>query len=203
MYLVERARGGSIVKLTKLDPGMSYNTTQPEAYKEVTPILQKAARTCVTMLQGIEHKVKRLYHDLGEAPGVGSVDRILADKLRDLATGVKIVYVQSRNNAEDLAIRRQFLMFGVTGGRRNGMYVEFAFVFTPHGYVPVEEKVDAFLDQAKQQVNVGGYTVVCDRSNNSDEDIANNSLTLDVSVMPHSAAHAEALRAAGWKDSKE
>lgn len=202
MYLVERGRGGSIVKLTKLDPGMSYNATQPEAYKQVTPILLKAARTSVTLLQGIERKLKRMYHDLGEAPGVGSIDRVLADKLRDLASGFKIVYVQSRNNAEDLAIRRQFLMFGVTGGRRTGMYVEFAFVFTPHGYVPVEEKVDAFLETAKATGRID-YTVVCDRSNNSDDDIANNRLVMDLEIMPHSEEHAKQLREAGWSDSKE
>ena len=186
MYLIERGRGATIKALTLLDPGMQYNATQPEQFKLVASILQNAARTRVTELQTIEHKIKRLYHDLGEMPGVGSTDRVLADKLRDLAVGCKIVYVQSRNNGEDLLLRRQFLMFGVTGGKRNGLYVEFAFVFMPHDSVAPKP-----------------YKVVCDRSNNSDADIDAGILTVDIEVMPNSASHAKQLEDLGWTSGKE
>jgi len=129
LYLVERDREG-VETLTQIKSGMKLDKAQPEVYKAMHKVMMAGAKTIATRLLQTGDLLKQNYIDLCETTNP-MVDAILADKLRGSMYGCKFRYVRSRNNEEDVALGRQVLQFGINSGRRDGYYVEFAYIFTP------------------------------------------------------------------------
>lgn len=129
LYLVERDREG-VETLTPIKSGMKLDKDQPEVYKAMFKVMMGGSKTIATRLIATGVLLKQNYIDLCETTNA-TVDAILADKLRGSMYGCKFRYIRSRNSEEDVALRRQVLQFGINSGRRDGYYVEFAYIFTP------------------------------------------------------------------------
>lgn len=129
LYLVERDREG-VETLTQIKSGMKLDKEQPEVYKAMHKVMMAGAKTIATRLIQTGALLRQHYTDLCETTNP-AVDAILADKLRGAMYGCKFRYLRSRNSEEDVAMRRQVMQFGINSGRRDGFYVEFAYIFTP------------------------------------------------------------------------
>ena len=127
LYLVERNGGEDV--FTQIKSGMKLDKEQPEVYKAMHKVMQGGAKTIATRLIQTGSVLKLNYTELCEATNP-MVDAILADKLRGAMYGCKFRYIRSRNNEEDVALRRQVLQFGINSGRRDGYYAEFAYIFS-------------------------------------------------------------------------
>lgn len=132
LHLVERDRDG-VETLTRIRYGMKIDVEQPYVFKAMHKVLAGGAKSTATKLLQLIVPLKKTYYETGEMPGLTAGDHILAEKLRGAMYGVRFAYIRSRNNEEDLRLRRQVMQFGIASGKRDGMYVEFAFVFTPEG----------------------------------------------------------------------
>lgn len=128
LYLVERK--GEEEVFTQIKSGMKLDKEQPDVYKAMHKVMMAGAKTIATRLLQTSALLRQNYIDLCETTNT-TVDAILADKLRGSMYGCKFRYIRSRNNEEDVALRRQVLQFGINSGRRDGFYVEFAYIFTP------------------------------------------------------------------------
>ncbi|MNQ81398.1 hypothetical protein D3C85_964190 [compost metagenome] len=131
LHLVERDRDG-VETLTRIRYGMKIDVEQPHVFKAMHKVLAGGAKSTATKLLQLVVPLKQAYRDLCEMPG-SPADQILADKLRGAMYGVRFAYIRSRNNPEDMKLRRQVMQFGIASGKRDGMYVEFAYVFVPEG----------------------------------------------------------------------
>lgn len=129
LYLVERD-GAGVETHTRIRTGMKLDKDQPAVYAAMHKVMMGGAKTIASRLLQVNDTLHQNYIDLCESTG-GHTDAILADKLRGAMYGCKFRYIRSRNNEEDVAMSRQVLQFGINSGRRDGYYVEFAYIFTP------------------------------------------------------------------------
>jgi hypothetical protein len=108
---------------------MAFRESQPAIFKEVAAVLQANTRSTVAQLQGFVHDLRRIYYNTMETPG-GLQDQLLAEFLRN-KLGRKMGEIRFGKEPADIAARRQVVMFVMHSGKRNGLFVEFAYVFTP------------------------------------------------------------------------